>query len=121
MQVVVGDSAGTRSGQVVEPLAWYNVLRVRQDLLDNSIVGVILTSTAKEKRFPAITGGADWNLKLDSHNYQFDGFLALSLAENAVSDRGTGSAGKMSFSRVAAEHWLWTRQLRLHVESLQHQ
>ncbi len=108
MRATIADSAGNTSGQVVEPFAHYSVVRLRQDVLDNSIVGVILTSTAKDKRFPALTGGGDWNLKLDSNTYQLDGFLALSYTNNAISDRGLGSAGKMSFSRIADEHWLWS-------------
>ena len=108
MRATVADSAGHTSEQVVEPFAYYDIVRLRQDVLDNSIVGVILTSTAKDKRFPALTGGGDWNLKLDSNTYQLDGFLALSYTNNVISDRSLGSAGKMSFSRIADEHWLWS-------------
>lgn len=108
MRAIVADSAGTTSEQVVEPFAHYNILRVRQDVLDNSIVGLILTSTAKEKRYPALTAGGDWNLKLDANKYQLDGFLGVSYAKNVVRERSLGSAGKVSFSRIADEHWLWS-------------
>jgi hypothetical protein len=62
----------------------------------------------KEKRYPAITVGGDWNLKLDSNTYQLDGFLGLSYTKNFMNDRGLGSAGKIAFSRIADEHWLWS-------------
>lgn len=39
MRAIVADSAGTTSEQVVEPFAHYNIVRLRQDVLDNSIVG----------------------------------------------------------------------------------
>ncbi len=104
----VADSAGTTFEQVVEPFAHYNIVRLRQDVLDNSVVGLILTTTAKDKRYPAITTGGDWNLKFDSNTYQLDGFFGLSYTKNFVSDRGLGSAGKLAFSRIADAHWLWS-------------
>ena len=110
MRATVVDSAGKSSEQIIEPLAHYNVVRLRQDVLDNSVVGVIFTSTAKRQRLPGLTAGADWNLKLDSNTFQLDGFLGLSHSNNLLrrGERGFGSAGKVNFSRIAAEHWLWS-------------
>ncbi|MEK7250863.1 MAG: DUF5916 domain-containing protein, partial [Bacteroidota bacterium] len=34
--------------------------------------------------------------------------LGISYTKNFVNDRGLGSAGKIAFSRIAAEHWLWS-------------
>ncbi len=108
MRATVADSLGKTSEQVIEPFAHYSIVRFRQDVLDNSIVGLILTSTAKDKRYPGITTGADWNLKFDANTYQLDGFLGLSYTKNALNERGLGAAGKIAFSRIAAEHWLWS-------------
>lgn len=107
-QATVVDSSGVRSDQVLEPLSHYNVVRMKQDILDNSYVGAIFTSTAKESRFPAFTNGWDWNLKLGQNKYSVDGFLAFSHSTNSQDERVTGSAGKFNVARIAAEHWLWT-------------
>ncbi|MBI5473191.1 MAG: carbohydrate binding family 9 domain-containing protein [Ignavibacteriae bacterium] len=109
MRATVADSAGNSSEQIIEPFAHYNVLRLRQDVLDNSVVGVIFTSTAKQHRLPGVTAGADWNLKFDN-TFQLDGFLGMSHANHLLTrgERGFGSAGKVNFSRIAAEHWLWS-------------
>ena len=107
-RATVIDSNGVRSQQVLEPLALYNVIRLKQDILENSNVGMIFTITSKDMRYPAITNGYDWNVVLDRNTYSVTGFLALSRAANAVTDRGTGSAGKIQISRIAGEHWLWS-------------
>lgn len=108
MRATVADSTGKTSEHIVEPLAHYSIVRLRQDVLDNSVVGMILTSTAKRNRLPGLTGGVDWNLKFDANTYQLDGFAALSYTRNFFTQRGLGSAGKAAFSRIAAEHWLWS-------------
>ena len=107
-RAVVSDSNGVRTDQVLEPFAHYNVIRLRQDVLTNSYVGTILTSVSKTSRAPAFTNGYDWKLRLDRNTYALDGFLALSRTTIGSGDRSTGSAGKMSLSRIAAEHWLWS-------------
>jgi len=103
----VVDSTGVSSEQVVEPFAHYNVLRLRQDVLENSNFGLIATSVAKEGRFPALTAGGDWNLRFESNTYQLSGFLALSRTTDDQNERVNGSAGKIEYARIAAEHWLW--------------
>jgi hypothetical protein len=104
----VADSMGRASEQVVEPFAHYGILRLKQEVLGNSYVGMILTTTAKHSRNPAFTNGYDWNLNLAQNTYALVGFLALSHATNGAGERISGSAGKISFSRVAADHWLWS-------------
>jgi hypothetical protein len=105
------DSTGQSSDQVIEPFSHYSVVRMRQDILDNSNIGTILTSVAKEGRFPAITTGADWTIRLDTNTYQLSGFLAFSRTTNTLNERINGSAGKVEFSRIAARHWLWSASL----------
>jgi hypothetical protein len=89
----VSDSTGNASDQIVEPFAHYNVIRLRQDVLQNSNIGMILTSTAKTSRSPGITAGGDWNLRFGGNTYQADGFIALSRTTNPQSARVNGSAG----------------------------
>lgn len=102
------DSAGASSEQIVEPFAHYNIVRLKQEVMGNSYVGMILTSTAKESRNPAFTNGYDWNLKLDQNTYSLAGFVALSRATNSAGERITGSAGKIAYAKIAGEHWLWS-------------
>lgn len=106
-RAVVVDSSGNESEQVVEPLAHYSVVRLKQDVLDGSNVGMIVTSTEKQFRNPAFTGGVDWLLKFDRNTYQLNGFLALSHTTGDNDDRVTGSAGKVEYSKIAGVHWLW--------------
>jgi hypothetical protein len=105
---VVSDSAGGRTEVLLEPFAYYNVVRLKQDVLSNSYVGAIFTSVAKTSRLPAFTNGYDWKLRLGGNTYALDGFMALSHTTGSQNERKTGSAGKVSFSRIAAEHWLWS-------------
>lgn len=107
-QAVVVDSSGIKSEQVLEPLAHYTIVRLKHDVLDNSSVGMILTSVEKRSLYPAFTNGYDWNLKFAKNTYQLDGFLAFSRTTNLDNERITGSAGKVEYSKIAGEHWLWT-------------
>ncbi len=107
-RATVVDAAGNSSNEILEPLANYNILRIKQDILSNSTVGAILTSTAKDGRDPAVTSGLDWNLVLDRNSYLVDGFLALSHARSFFDGTtGYGSAGKAEFQKIAGTHWLW--------------
>ncbi|HZY10130.1 MAG TPA: DUF5916 domain-containing protein, partial [Bacteroidota bacterium] len=102
------DTSGVQYEQMLEPFAHYNVLRVKQDILDGSNVGAIFTSVEKQLRFPSFTNGYDWNLRLDNNTYLLNGFLAFSHTTNPDNDRVTGSAGKWSFAKTGGEHWLWS-------------
>jgi len=105
---IVLDSNRVRSEQVLEPFAHYSLVRLKQDVLDNSSVGLIFTSVGKRSRAPALTNGYDWSLRFSNNTYLLDGFLALSRSTNTENERINGSAGKLQFSRIAAEHWLWS-------------
>lgn len=104
----VRDALGVESRQLLEPLAHYQVVRIRQDLAGNSNVGAIITSVAKESRTPAFTNGYDWNIKLDTNTYTIDGFVALSRSIDFSGERANGSAGKLNIGRIAGKHWLWS-------------
>jgi hypothetical protein len=90
---------------VVEPLTNYSLVRLRQDLLANSNVGMIVTSVNRDGRSPAMTAGVDWSLKFSESVYRIDGFLAGSRTTNIDSQRVSGSAGKLNFSKDGGEHW----------------
>lgn len=101
------DSTGRQFETVVDPKSYFSIVRVRQDVLDNSNVGMILTTVARDSRAPAFTGGWDWNLRLSENTYQLDGFLALSHTSNRDRRPISGSAGRITFNRTAARHWFW--------------
>jgi hypothetical protein len=106
-KATVIDTDGVRTTQVLEPFAHYNVIRLKQDIMTNSNIGVILTSVEKHQRSPAITNGWDWYIKLDNNTYLFEGFFAHSHATTPANERIHGTAARVNFARVAAEHWLW--------------
>ncbi|MBI5021686.1 MAG: carbohydrate binding family 9 domain-containing protein [Ignavibacteriales bacterium] len=105
---IVADSSGMTSEQLLEPFAHYNVIRLKQDILGHSNIGMMVTSVTKKNRAPAFTNGYDWNLKFGENAYKLTGFIALSHTTLRKGERATGSAGKISFSRIAAEHWMWS-------------
>jgi hypothetical protein len=104
----VEDSSGNVSNTLVEPLSNYSVVRLRQDVMEHSNVGLILTSVAREALRPAVTAGVDWNMRLGQGTHQLTGFSAFSRTTSSSDERVNGSAGKIQMSRIAAEHWLWS-------------
>lgn len=99
------DSLGNRSDQVVEPVTNYSLIRLRQDLLENSNVGMIITSVNRDGRLPAMTAGIDWSLKFLESVYRVDGFIACSRTTDAGDERIDGTAGKFNFSKDGGPHW----------------
>lgn len=98
-------STGERTETVVEPLANYGLIRLRQDLLENSNVGMILTSVNRDGVLPAMTAGVDWSLKFLESMYRVDGFLAGSRTTIPQYGRADGTAGKFNFSKDGGPHW----------------
>ena len=98
-------ASGEKSEHVVEPLANYGLIRLRQDVMENSNIGGIITSVNKAGRPPGLTAGLDWSLKFDESIYRADGFLAGSRTTNGLGERIDGSAGKLNFSKDGGEHW----------------
>jgi hypothetical protein len=92
----------------VEPEAHYNVLRIKQDVLDGSSLGGILTSVARNGRAPGLTAGMDWDLRLWEATHRLDGFLAASHTSDRPGERISGGAGRIQLARIAAVHWLWS-------------
>jgi hypothetical protein len=107
-RAIVEDAHGIRGEQVLEPRAHFNVVRIRQDVLDGSYLGGIFTTVAQDTRLPAFTGAADWYLRFDDAAYRCSGFLAGSHTSTFDGDRISGTAGKAEVARIGAEHWLWS-------------
>jgi len=99
------DSLGNRTTQLVEPLTNYSLVRLRQDLMANSNVGMIVTSVNRDGRLPAMTTGLDWSLKFLESMYRVDGFLAGTRTTNTSNERVDGTAGKFNFSKDGGPHW----------------
>ncbi|MDZ7289621.1 MAG: carbohydrate binding family 9 domain-containing protein [candidate division KSB1 bacterium] len=91
-----------------EPRASYSVVRLKQDVLENSTIGMIATSVARESLWPAFTGGVDWNLRFRKSMYGIDGFWAGSHTTQNGNRRITGAAGKLRFGKDGGEHWLYS-------------
>jgi len=102
------DSSGSRTDQIIEPRALYSVIRLRQDVLDGSTIGLIATSVLKDTRLPSFTGGTDWDLRLADRAYRVDGFLAGSHTSDLEGSRSSGAAGRLTLARTSNLHWLWS-------------
>jgi hypothetical protein len=102
------DSLGSSTTAIAEPLTNYSLIRMKQDVWNNSNVGMIVTSVARNAGLPAYTGGGDWNLKFNNSKYAVSGFLAGSHIYDPVTrERKEGTAGKLRIGKDGGEPWLW--------------
>jgi hypothetical protein len=102
------DSSNNTMSEVVEPFSNFSLVRLKQDLWENSNIGMIATSVAGESRSPAYTGGLDWNLKFIDAMYTIDGFYAHSRTINKNSGAPReGSAGRIRIGKVGGGHWIY--------------
>jgi len=101
------DAAGAIAPYRTEPKGLYNIIRMKQDWEGGSWVGALATVTSKESRLPAVTGGVDWNLRLGDGSFAMDGHLAAARSSRMDISRD-GIAGRLLFSRIKGEHWLYT-------------
>jgi len=99
------DALGRKTETVVAPLTNYSLIRLRQDMLENSNVGMIVTSVNRDGQLPAMTAGLDWSLKFLESVYRVDGFLAGSRTTDPSSNLVDGTAGKFNFSKDGGPHW----------------
>ncbi len=94
-----------------QPTSNYSVVRLRQDLSENSFIGMMFTGALKDQYLPSYSSGVDWNLRFLENQWAFDGYLAGSQAISPYTypyvDRVTGTAGKFTLGRVEAEHWVY--------------
>ena len=100
----VRDSSGADVRIRTEPRASYNTVRVRQDYSDGTWFGGMATLSAKEGSQPALSGGVDWSYRFGDNVHALEGYLA---GARPGSGSRTGTAGRLLFSRISAEHWLY--------------
>jgi hypothetical protein len=100
----VRDSTGVETRMQTEPRASYNAVRLRQDYADGSWFGGMATLAAKDGMQPALSGGADWSYRVGGNVHALDGYVA---AARSAAGTEAGVAGRLLFSRTAAEHWLY--------------
>jgi len=113
MDAVLVDSAGNKSHITTEPRGSYNVVRAKQEFDGGSWLGGMGTLTVRDGMLPAFSAGADWNVHFGGSVYTLDGYAAGARAStprvlNDGSSGSDGAAGRLLFSRIAAEHWLYT-------------
>lgn len=101
---VLVNAAGTRTSIRTEPFGTYNAVRLKQDFDGTSWFGGIATLVSRDERLPAMSGGLDWNIRIDENTYTLEGYLAGTRSAVATQGRN-GAAGKLLFARISAEHW----------------
>lgn len=105
----VQTSTGSITRRLAVPRSNFTLFRLKQNVLQNSIIGAMLTMVNRKGKLPAQTGGVDWSLRLANSTYGIDGYLAFSQTSLNARDRVTGTAGRLWAGKIAGEHWLyWT-------------
>jgi hypothetical protein len=97
---------GVRHNVLFEPRSSYNVLRVKQDILENSSIGIMTSAAFHDHDSPAINGGIDWNLRFNEGTYGVDGYLAGSQLHSPLGDRLSGGTGKLGIGKLEDDHWI---------------
>jgi hypothetical protein len=110
---------GTEYRSVAEPLSSYSILRLKQDFLKNSSVGVMGTALATADHGTAVTGGGDLQLELFEGKYnltlltQFshlseerfawqDNFTSTALEREGA----TGFGGELTFWKKSGDNFV---------------
>jgi len=91
---------GYRAKEVVEPEANYLAARLMQDVLKNSVVGVMATAVNQDGRHPAYTGCTDWKLRFHNGDYEWAGQVMGS--KTGPEEKGWG--GWLHFEKQGGEH-----------------
>lgn len=87
-----------------EPMASYNVLRLKQEGEGGSWYGGMATFTGRRGNQQALSGGVDWNLRFAGGTYTSDGYIAGAHA-SSQDESFSGVAGRLLFMRISADHW----------------
>lgn len=98
--------AGARKSLLFEPVANFNTVRLKQDVLENSYVGMLATGVFHDMGTPNFSGGVDWNLRFEDGMYALDGYVAGSRNSLSNGEHLDGSAGRLGIGKLAADHWL---------------
>lgn len=107
-RLVYKDTPDHKKYLLIEPMASYNVLRLSQEIGENSSVGFMGTGAFLKNYSPSLAGGFDWNFRISNYQYAVDGYIVFS-RQNDAFQRQTfdGTAGKIFIGRIAAKHWLF--------------
>ena len=95
------DEGGAERNAVIEPRASYVVARVKQDVLENSEVGIMGTAVHQNEFDPAYTGGLDWRLRFLKGDYLTDGHIVGS--RTAPDESGYGAM--VGLEKSGGKHW----------------
>lgn len=97
-----GDTAELRERVAERSVA--NIARIKQDILGNSSIGLMLTSLNRDARNPAYTGGIDWTLRTKKNNYGTRGQIVGTSPSSGPDGWGAWlSAEKLSGKHVMGE------------------
>lgn len=105
-EAIVRTAEGDRLRIPVEPRGLHNVLRMRQDILDNSAVGVMMTGVIRDGMETPVSGGIDWNLRFRQNTYVMDGFVAGTRTTGPAGESIEGWAGRLYLAKPSGTHWL---------------
>ncbi len=86
---------------VVEPLANYTVVRLKQDVFEKSSIGAMFTAVSQDQFHPALTGGVDWRLYSGNSVWLFDGQAIFSRVDN----ENTGYGLDFDISKISGKHF----------------
>ncbi len=104
---------------MVEPGADYSVMRLKQDILSNSSVGVLLTNVSQDQRDPATTGGIDWRINNSNSTFTFRGQSVFSRVDNENVGFGmTASIDKMIGKHIQGSIGATVKDPHLHINRL---
>ncbi|MEE9442827.1 MAG: DUF5916 domain-containing protein [candidate division Zixibacteria bacterium] len=90
-----------RPTEVIEPSANYSVMRLKQDIFNNSYVGIMFTNTAQDTRYPVNTGGFDWRLNTNNNAWHTTGQIVYSRVHGQKTGFGFGG----EIEKASGEHW----------------
>ncbi len=114
---LVGTPGGGAQARLAEPLSSWSILRLRQDFLRHSSVGLMATALATPDDGAALTGEADLELELFDDEYRLTllGFYSYlsdqrftwqdEYVEQALQDHGAfGYGGHAKFAKTGGDH-----------------
>lgn len=105
----------SREKQTIEPTANYSVLRLKQDIFNNSSVGIMLTNASQDKRDPVNAGGFDWNLKTNNNRWGFNGQIVYNRSGelNSLGEEKTGFGFSGEFEKMSGKHFRGSIYVRM--------
>ncbi|MDI6779078.1 MAG: DUF5916 domain-containing protein [Bacteroidota bacterium] len=111
-KAIYDDISGVRKTKVVEPVATYNVIRLKQEVFGNSSIGLMTTGAFVNKNSPSIASGLDWNLRFLDNTFTLDGYFASSKYSEKGSLDGPihklyGNSGRLFFGKIAGDYFLF--------------